>query len=304
MRSMKLIATTLTALTISFVAGCASDGGAPTPPEATSRAASDLTGSRTAASDPISLTFDSTDVTTYPGALLPATPLTQRAFTIENVQRSLLQSGDSFTMTLQAGSRGVFDSGGWHAEIDATNGQILVTRTADEGRPIPQDERILRSAAIQRLVTFGVPSEELTMNTQRKSMVMDEEQGAYGTPMLEGYKTFVVRSLNHVRVRGHRAVLTHGADGSFRRALVKWPALAPSGHKLRTPLSVAEIVARAERAVRGEGITIGNVSLKWQYVPAILTTGEVTLTLGVVAVVPTTTETQEPRLVEVPIDAF
>ncbi len=302
MRSMKLIATTLTALSISLLAACASDGGAPAP-EATEKAASDLTVTRTAATDPTSLSFNTNDITTNPGATLPAAPLTQRAFSLANVQRSLLQSGDSFATTLQAGPRAFYDSSAWHVEIDSTNGQILATLNADEGRPFAQDERLLRSAALQRLATFGVPAEELAMSMQRKSMTMDEELGTYGPAAVDGYKTFVVRSVNRVRVRGHRAVLTHGADGSFRRALVKWPALAASGHKLRTPLSTADIVVRAERAVRAEGITIGNVSLRWQYVPTQLTTGEVTLTLGVVAFVPATTETQEPRLVEVPVDA-
>ncbi|MEO6576273.1 MAG: hypothetical protein ABIP89_20645 [Polyangiaceae bacterium] len=300
MRSMKLIATTLTALTITLLAACASDGGSPAP-EATEKAASDLTVVRTA--DPVSLTFNASDIATNPAANLPASPLTQRAFTIANVQRSLLQSGDSFATTLRAGSRDFLDSSAWHAEIDATGGQILATLNADEGRPFPQDERLLQSAALQRLASFGIPSEELAMTMQRKSMTMDEDLGTYGPAMVDGYKTFVVRSLNRVRVRGHRAVVTHGADGSFRRALIKWPALAASGHLLRTPLSTAEIVVRAERAVRAEGITVGNVSLKWQYLPTTLATGEVTLTLAVVAVVPTTTETQEPRLVDVQIDA-
>jgi hypothetical protein len=248
--------------------------------------------------------FDTTAIAVAPSPTLPVRPLTLGAFGLPNVQRALLGVPETFAQTNAAGARTFYDSGTWHAEIDATGGQILAVSQAPSLPAVPQSERVLEANARQRLASFGVPPDELGPLAQRRSMSLDEQGGATAAAAeIEGYKTFAFRGLNGVRVRGHRAVLTYGADGAFRRALVKWPALAASGHKLRTPLATADITTRATRALTAEGIPGGPITLRWLYVPTALPSGEVTLELEVMAIVPGTTVLGEGRAVDVGVDA-
>ena len=84
-------------------------------------------------------------------------------------------------------------------------------------------------------------------------MRQSEEDGVRGAPSVHRNKTFVLRGFNGVPVQGHRAVVTHSPDGVIHRALVRWPALAPSGHALRTSLTTAQISLRAIQALEAEG---------------------------------------------------
>lgn len=249
------------------------------------------------------LTFDTTLVDTHPTAGLPAAPLGVAAFSMANVQRTLVQTSDTFTATLRANSRIGYDSPSWHAEIDPSRGQVVAVTQLAPGAPVAQSDRQLQVLAQQRLAAFGITGEEVLTTWQRRSVANDEQDGVVAAPELDGYKTFAIRGINRVRVRGHRAVVTFGADGAFRRALVKWPALAASGHKLRTPLVTADIVALATRALAAQGITTGAITLDWLYVPAALRTGEVTLTLKAVANVPYDADLGEARQIEIDVSA-
>lgn len=250
------------------------------------------------------LTFDTSGIAAAPGAALPAQPLSLTAFATAPLQRGLLRVSETFATTNRVGTRTYSESATWHAEINPMGGQILAVSQTPSGPAVVQSERVLGADAVQRLTAFGVPSAELGPVVQRRSLSLDEQDGTTAaTPTVEGYKTFAARGLNGVRVRGHRAVLTYGPDGQFRRALLKWPALAASGHKLRTPLATADIVTRATRALAAEGVTSGAIKLAWVYVPTATPTGEVTLELEVMALVPTDPGLGEGRAVDVAIDA-
>ena len=84
------------------------------------------------------------------------------------------------------------------------------------------------------------------------------------------------------------------------------PALARSGHLLRTRRTPAEIERRAAEALRLEGETGGSVILFWKYVPTQASTGEWVLTLQVVAAMPSlagANSTEEPRIIDVDVSA-
>ena len=250
------------------------------------------------------LTFDTTAIATNPVPSLPARPLTQGAFGLPNVQRSLIGSSATFNRTIAAGNRTYYDSGTWHAEIDPIGGQILAVSQAPGQRPVVQNEATLEASSRARLASFGIPADELGAVAQRRSMNLDEQDGTTAAAAeLDGYKTFAIRGINGIRIQGHRAVLTYGPDGVFRRALMKWPALAATGHKIRTALSTADITVRATRALTAEGITAGAIKLRWFYAPTELPSGEVTLELRVMALVPVSTDLGEGRAVEVIVDA-
>ena len=118
------------------------------------------------------------------------------------------------------------------------------------------------------------------------------------------HKTFVFRQVLGVPVEAHRAVVTHALDGTFQRALIKWPALAASGHLLHTRLSRAEIERLALDALAREGVTDGAIALRWRYVATPTTTGEVVLRLSVAARVPSVSGIEadsEPRDIDVDV---
>jgi len=149
------------------------------------------------------------------------------------------------------------------------------------GPPSDQNENALQLRAIDRLKTWGIGAGEIGPVWQRRMMGTAEDNSVLGAPTRLAYKTFVLRSVLGVRVDGHRAVVTHGLDGSFRRAIAVWPALAASGHLLHTQQTIAQIKARAAAALAAEGFTTGKISLRWKYVATAAQSGEVTLKLMV-----------------------
>ncbi len=88
---------------------------------------------------------------------------------------------------------------------------------------------------------------------------------------------------NDVRKLGAEQIPSHALDGTFQRALIKWPALAPSGHLLHTRLSRAEIERLALDGLARENVTDGAIALRWRYVATPTPTGEVVLRLSVAA---------------------
>ncbi|MBL8955130.1 MAG: hypothetical protein JNK82_30415 [Myxococcaceae bacterium] len=126
-------------------------------------------------------------------------------------------------------------------------------------------------------------------------------------PELHSYKTFIARSVNGIPVQGHRAVLTHAKDGSLRKVLVAWPALATTGHRLTSRLSLTQVKTRAATTLVREGARPGAAALSWRYLPQPAANGEVTLKLVAIARVPGKANAdgtvEEPRIVEVDVDA-
>ncbi|RKG90310.1 hypothetical protein D7W82_04360 [Corallococcus sp. CA049B] len=251
--------------------------------------------------------FDSTALATPPTGGLPTTLLPRTAFDAAALQGSLVGTTEPFTQTDALGSRAELESQSWKLERDPSEGQVLVLNKVGSGPRTPQEPALLQRNALARLQRWGIPTAELGEVRQVKSFTQREENGVLAAPTLHRHKTFVLRAINGIHVEGHRAVVSHGPDGSFQRALISWPALARSGHLLRTRLTTAQIEQRAREALQAEGETAGDVHLSWKYVPTQLSTGEWALTLQVSAEMPPvtgTTSTEEPRVIDVDVSAI
>ncbi|MCP3140211.1 hypothetical protein [Pyxidicoccus xibeiensis] len=287
----------LTALPLTAALGC--DSGAPVEP-------ADTTPTTQAASATSAFSFDSTGIATPPTGGIPTDLLPRTAFDDAMLQRALVGTTEAFIMTEELGARRDLESRTWRLERDPSEGQVLVLNKLGSGPATPQEPAVLQRTALARLQRWGIPTSELGEVRQVKSFMQSEENGVLGARELHRHKTFVMRAINGIRVEGHRAVVSHGVDGSFQRALISWPPLARAGHLLRTRLTTAEIEQRAREALLAEGETAGPVQLTWKYVPTQLSTGEWALTLQVAAAMPSftgATSTEEPRVIDVDVSA-
>jgi hypothetical protein len=253
--------------------------------------------------------FDSRAVSTHPRAEIPSDRLSVKAFDSGNVIGRLIGSTEPFDRKSLLGTRVEYGSASWSLEEDPMSGQIFALKTKEPGPAVTLDEAKLQSMAISRLAAFGIPTTEIGRIRQTASMLQDQDGTVMGTPEIHRYKTFVWRAINGVPVQGHRAVISHAPDGSFHKALVRWPALASSGHKLRTSWGVAEIEKYAGAYLAREGETTGKVKLLWKYVATPTSSGEVVLTLKVSARMGGTVSlktgvAEEPREVEVDVGAL
>ncbi len=269
-------------------AGCVSGNNAA--PEQTSTVASSI------------VTLDSSALTDIPGGTIPTSRLTLTAFNSPIIARGLIQTTESMTRLEATGTRATDDSRTWTLETDAKRGSLLVARKHDGGLPIRLDPVTLQRSAVERLASWGLPSTEIGIVHQRRASAVDDD--APDQPRVFAHKTFVFRQVLGVPVEAHRAVVTHALDGTFQRALIKWPALAASGHLLHTRLSRAEIERLALDALAREGVTDGAIALRWRYVATPTTTGEVVLRLSVAARVPSVSGIEadsEPRDIDVDV---
>jgi hypothetical protein len=288
----------LFALPLLLLAGCGIDATSETDAEELGESQSALS----------AFTFDSTGIAQAPAATLPSARLTLASFQDALITRSLINTTEPFTQGTPVGQRTQMDGAEWSYEKDVSLGQVLVVRKTPSGPAANVDEAVLQRLSLTRLNTWGIPNAEMGPILQRRSIGESQDGTAPTTTMeVHRYKTFVLRAINGVRVQGHRAVVTHMPDGTFNRALVKWPALSSSGHLLRTRLSTAEIEARADVALRAAGETGGAVTLRWKYVATPLTTGEVALKLTVGALTSPAASTagtgDEAREITVDVDA-
>lgn len=252
-------------------------------------------------------TFDTTGIARPPSGNIPTDALRLSAFDDAMIARGLIQTTEPFAPGMRLSDISEQVSASWKFEKAPAEGALLVLKTAPIGPAVTVDEAVLQRGATARLGSWGLPASETGRVLQRRSLSQDADGTALLAERVHRYKTFVYRAINGVPVEGHRAVVTHGVDGSFVRAYIKWPALAASGHLLRSRLSVTEIQARAAAALRTEGETSGAVKLRYKYVPTTLTTGEVALTLKVGArLAPdrTATNNSEAREVDVDVDAL
>ncbi|MCP3165605.1 hypothetical protein [Myxococcus qinghaiensis] len=254
----------------------------------------------------VSFEFDTTGIATPPSGGLPTQLLQANAFNDAILQRGLIGTTEPFTVSGELGTRLDLESANWKLERDGSSGRALVLNKVESGAPTRQEPAVLQRNSLARLQRWGIPTTEVGEIRQVASFVQSEDVGTFEPAELHRHKTFVLRAINGIRVQGHRAVVTHGVDGSFQRALIAWPALAREGHLLRTRLSTAEIERKATEALVAEGLTAGRVRLAWKYVPHRLTDGSWALTLQVgaaVASVTTETHTEEPRVIDVDVNA-
>ncbi|NTX16292.1 hypothetical protein HUA74_20100 [Myxococcus sp. CA051A] len=285
----------LTALPLAAALGCDSAATVVEPVDPQTQVASATT---------VGFVFDSTRIATPPTGGIPTDLLPRTAFNDAVLQGALVGSTEAFTTTGTLGSRRDLESRTWTLENDPSEGQVLVLNRLGSGPAVPQEPAVMQRTAIARLQRWGIPASEIGAVYQVKSFLETEEDGVAAVPELHRYKTFVMRAINGIRVEGHRAVVSHGVDGTFQRALISWPPLARVGHLLRTRLSTADIEQRAREALLAEGETAGPVRLFWKYVPTQLSTGEWALTLQVGAAMEAltgTTHTEESRVVDVDV---
>lgn len=253
-------------------------------------------------------TFDSTALVKRPTVAVPTRALTLDKHTDRNIAEKLLGSKEVPTRIATQGSSAQFRTTDWEFENDPATGRLMGYSLRTPTRPVPQDEKRLQADAVARLGAFGVGTEEVGTVLQRKVMTQDMDGTApAGAPELHSYKTFVFRSVNGIPVIGHRAVISHAADGSVRKVLMNWPALAKSGHQLRTALADKDIETRAADALARSGETTGKATLTWRYQPVRAANGEVTLKLIALAKIDgamdTDGTTEETRFVEVDVAA-
>ena len=226
-------------------------------------------------------TWDTTKLTAIPAGSIPAGRLGLAAFDTNTVARMLINTNEDFVQVQSAGGRIEMDSASFHHSSHLARGLVLAVSKLPEGPASAQDEAALQSRALQRLQGWGIGSGELGAVWQRRLVGAGEESGVRGAPARLAYKTFVNRAVLGVPVAGHRAVVTHGLDGSFRRALVKWPALAAAGHLLHTQLTTSQIKTRATQLLGANRYTSGKVRLRWKYLATEGESGEAVLKLVV-----------------------
>lgn len=236
---------------------------------------------------------------------LPAERLRTHAFRPVFTAERFVQTAEPFTRVRSLGATEEFESASWRMESGAGRLFVLRKPNAAPGAAVATDEISLRDSARTRLRSWGVPDEEVGDVWQRQVLGQERVAGVNMEPQLYAHKTFVIRAIQGVPVQGHRAVITHAPDGTFTRAMVNWPALAASGHTLRTPLDVPAIEGRTRAAFAKEGGTPGKARLRWKYVPEELPSGEVRLKLMVGARAPMAMEDgmSEPRELDIDVDA-
>lgn len=248
--------------------------------------------------------FDTSRIATPPRATLPQERMTLKAFEASAALRILPENEKVEKSQRLSKSRVVEFTRGWRIERDPLEGALLIAQPADNPNTEGTfDESKLREMSVELLKRIGVPRSEIG-RVETRSLVASDADGDEkepGRPQLILYKTFVIREINGVPVEGHRAVVSHTPAGSLHRANLLWPALAGSGHRLETKLTVPQITARASEVLRRNGEQKGKVSLRWKYVPVRQQSGEVALRLVVGARIQSAPGT-EPREITVPVD--
>jgi len=277
--------------------------------------------------------FDTSKLTAPPPATLPSARLKPGAFAEANIAQAFADKmPEGVSPRKLGGTRTIVLGNEWRIERDAQQGSLLVARhppdeveeqeTEEPGKARPDarppeykprentlDDARAKSLSLERLTRFGIPATEVGEVTSLRLVTQDLDAERPGPVELMSYKTVVYRAINGVPVRGHRAVVTHWPDGSLKRTLVHWPAIAETGNRLTTRLSVAEITGRAARVLAREGVPKGSrASLRFRYVPVQQPNGEVTLRLITSARVRAPEKLPEgsfaePREFEVPVDA-
>jgi len=252
--------------------------------------------------------FDTSRIEKKPSATLPALRLKPGAFETTNILRAFAGTTEQVERRERIGPTRLIEfTKNWRVERDPIEGALLVAHLTPAGENVvttPEGAR--RQSSVQRLSQFGIPSTEVGRVITKNLVTRDLDANATqpGDAKLLRYKTFIMREINGIPVEGHRAVISQAPSGAFHRANLVWPATAPTGHRLTTRLTTAEITKRAEAALVRENVNEGSVLLRWKYVPVKQQTGAVTLQLMVGArIKPKTPAATEAREINVPVDA-
>ncbi len=251
--------------------------------------------------------LDVAGLKTVPTLAAPAARLLPEAFDLGHVQRDLLRDDGLLEMKGQLRDRTRSESSAFAIEVDPVKGTLLAIRKDALGAAADLDEAAVTEDAKDRLRDFGIPDEEIGGVITRRLLGEDSSREARSEgPRLVAYKTFVTRGFGGVVVPGHRAVVTHSPDGSLRKVLVKWPALANVGHRLTTPLTLAAIKDRVATRLTESGRPQGRAVLGWMQEPTVGEDGSVRLTLKVAARLPAIDHgeiVEEPEIEAIDVDA-
>lgn len=233
-------------------------------------------------------TLDVSRLQAIPALAAPSARLLPEAIEAGRVQRDLLGEEGLLLRTGQLRTRERFDSSAFSIEVDPVKGTVLAVRKDRASAPAGVvDEGALGRDALERLRGFGIGDDEIEGAVTRELLGQDDARDAKaGAPRLIAYKTFVTRGQHGVRVPGHRAVVTHGPDGALRKVLMKWPALAGSGHRLRVPGGLGAIKERVAEGLAESGRPAGRAELSWVQEASADASGAVRLTLKVAATLP------------------
>ncbi|MBI2569325.1 MAG: hypothetical protein HYV63_20095 [Candidatus Schekmanbacteria bacterium] len=225
-----------------------------------------------------------------PANIAPAAMLKRASFQVANLARNMLNIQAPFTTVGKLRSREQSETADWWVEVDALQGRALLISKRPAGEPAATratapTRAALKEDSMRLLKSFGIPYGELGEVVQTAAMgQVITRDNQVGAPTLHAHKTFVFRTVNGIRVDGHRSVITHTPAGALSRALIKWPPLAASGHRMTSRFTPAEIQNLAQQAISARGDHPEKVRLRWRYEPVSTPTGEVVLKLRAQAV--------------------
>lgn len=113
--------------------------------------------------------------------------------------------------------------------------------------PVPGGPAGLVDDAVRRLALLGVVREEIALVRKLPlvSQTRTEDATRPTPPRVEAWKVFLERRLGGTPVDGSRAVFSYAPDGTFTKALIRWPSLDPDPSRHRTNAGVAPNEAAA-----------------------------------------------------------
>lgn len=107
--------------------------------------------------------------------------------------------------------------------------------------PVPGGPAGIADDAVRRLAALGVVREEIALGRVLPlvSQTLAEGQLLPSAPRVEAWKVFLERRLGGTTVQDSRAVFSYTPDGTFTKALIRWPSLDPDPSHHRTNAGVA-----------------------------------------------------------------
>lgn len=234
---------------------------------------------------------------------VPSVRVRPSAFEAKPIATALAKTAETFALLASDGQRQILDAPSFKLLNVRSQGAFVLARKVVRSGRYTGGESALADDARASLRAWGVGEGEIGAVVSKRVYAQDGDDAGVAAPVLHRYKTFVERAIAGVPVVGHRAVITHATDGSFARALVVWPPLAASGHKLTSRLSDDAIADRTKLALAAHGIAGGTARLRYKYVPTLDANGDARLTLVVGARVKAPSGDGEQHEVDVAIDA-
>ncbi|MBI2566418.1 MAG: hypothetical protein HYV63_05235 [Candidatus Schekmanbacteria bacterium] len=152
-------------------------------------------------------------------------------------------------------------------------------------KAIPASAKDLPAKAKKLLASLGIPASEVGTVTEKAVMRASRLPGDAAGELqatVHAQKVFVERQVNGLPVLGSQAVVTFDQSGNLKKLIMRWPALAASGHQLTSRLSASRIAQRvagdAVLTERANGF-VGKVPVRLAYDPEEGAGGRLTLKL-------------------------